>query len=107
MRRAGRRPAPECRARGASDLMGTWPSPGYAGIGVRSDRTALEEDDAMGFLNGRVTFTRYRVGGRPPFPFGDEILGRLEATRSAGTAPADPTDGVSRGLGRAATTCST
>ena len=28
----------------------------------------------MGFLNGRVTFTRYRVGGPSPLPFGDEIL---------------------------------
>ena len=30
----------------------------------------------MGFLNGRVTFTRYRVSGDRPLPFGDELLER-------------------------------
>ncbi len=28
----------------------------------------------MGFWNGRVTFTRYRVSGPSPLPFGEEIL---------------------------------
>ena len=28
----------------------------------------------MGFWNGRVTFTRYRVGGELPVPFGEEIV---------------------------------
>ncbi len=27
----------------------------------------------MGFWNGRVTFTRYRVGGELPVPFGAEV----------------------------------
>src|SRR3954447_18714849 len=28
----------------------------------------------MGFLNGRITYVRYRVGGPSPLPFGEEIL---------------------------------
>ena len=28
----------------------------------------------MGFWNGRVTFTRYQVGGESPLPFGEEII---------------------------------
>ena len=32
----------------------------------------------MGFWNGRVTFTRYRVTGESPLPFGDEVLERVE-----------------------------
>ena len=28
----------------------------------------------MGFLNGRVTFTRYRVSGSSPLPFADDLL---------------------------------
>ena len=29
---------------------------------------------AMGFLNGRVTYTRYRVSGDSPLPFGEDLL---------------------------------
>ena len=28
----------------------------------------------MGFLNGRITYMRFRVSGASPLPFGDEIL---------------------------------
>jgi hypothetical protein len=31
----------------------------------------------MGFWNGRVTFTRYRVSGESALPFGDELLERI------------------------------
>ena len=31
----------------------------------------------MGFWNGRVTFTRFRVTGDSPLPFGDEVLERI------------------------------
>ena len=51
----------------------------------------------MGFLNGRVTFTRYRVGGPSPLPFSEETLGLLEAHAIGKHTPADPTDGVSTG----------
>ena len=33
----------------------------------------------MGFWNGRVTFTRYRVGGELPLPFGEEIIEQARA----------------------------
>lgn len=51
----------------------------------------------MGFLNGRVTFTRYRVGGPSPLPFSEEALDLLEQNAIGKYSPADPTDGVSVG----------
>ena len=57
------------------DLIVTWTGP------ARVDEPVVEIAHAkslggsiMGFWNGRVTFTRYRVGGESPLPFGDEIL---------------------------------
>ncbi len=51
----------------------------------------------MAFFNGRVTFTRYRVGGPSPLPFADEVLA-LAARHAAGRhGAADPTDGVCTG----------
>jgi hypothetical protein len=51
----------------------------------------------MGFLNGRVTFTRYRVSGDSPVPFGDDILA-LAAQHALGKhGSAEATDGVSTG----------
>ena len=51
----------------------------------------------MGFLNGRVTFTRYRVSGSSPLPFADDLLA-LAVQHAAGRhGSADPTDGVSTG----------
>lgn len=51
----------------------------------------------MGFWNGRVTFTRYRVDGDSPLPFGEEVI---EAARARlighGNSP-DPSDGVGTG----------
>jgi len=51
----------------------------------------------MGFLNGRVTFTRYRVSGSSPLPFADDLLA-LAVQHAAGRhGSAEPTDGVSTG----------
>jgi hypothetical protein len=51
----------------------------------------------MGFLNGRMTFTRFRVGGPSPLPFSEETLALLENRKIGKHSPADPTDGVSTG----------
>ena len=51
----------------------------------------------MGFLNGRVTFTRYRVSGPSPLPFADDTLGLAEAHAIGRHGAADPTDGVQTG----------
>jgi hypothetical protein len=51
----------------------------------------------MGFLNGRVTFTRYRVSGASPLPFAEEILGLAEQHAIGRHGSADPTDGVVTG----------
>lgn len=51
----------------------------------------------MGFLNGRVTFTRYRVDGPSPLPFSGDHLAVAEGHVIGRHGPADPTDGVSTG----------
>lgn len=51
----------------------------------------------MGFLNGRVTFSRHRVGGPSPLPFSEEALSLLEQNAIGKYSPADPVDGVSIG----------
>ena len=61
----------------------------------------------MGFWNGRVTFTRYRVSGETPLPFGDEIL-ELARQHLIGVHRARPTRPTGRPpAGPAAITCST
>jgi hypothetical protein len=50
----------------------------------------------MGFLNGRVTFMRYRVGGDSPLPFGDDIL-ELARQHLIGKHGAEAADGISTG----------
>jgi hypothetical protein len=51
----------------------------------------------MGFLSGRVTYTRYRVSGESPLPFGDDLL-ELASQHAIGRhGPPDPGDGVSVG----------
>ena len=47
--------------------------------GVRRYAKSLGES-IMGFWNGRVTFTRYRVGGELPVPFGEEVLEQARGT---------------------------
>jgi hypothetical protein len=51
----------------------------------------------MGFLNGRVTFTRYRVSGSSPLPFADGLLALAEQRAAGRHRSADPSDGVSTG----------
>src|SRR3954453_12203361 len=51
----------------------------------------------MGFLNGRVTFTRYRVNGDSPLPFGDELLALAEQHAIGRHGSAEATDGVATG----------
>jgi hypothetical protein len=51
----------------------------------------------MGFLNGRVTFVRYRVSGDSPLPFGEDLLELAEQHAIGRHGAADPTDGVSAG----------
>ncbi|MFO0890743.1 MAG: hypothetical protein U0790_16560 [Isosphaeraceae bacterium] len=51
----------------------------------------------MGFLNGRITFTRYRVDGPSPLPFDDEILAKVNEHAIGRHGAAESTDGVSVG----------
>ena len=51
----------------------------------------------MGFLSGRVTYMRYRVGGHSPLPFGEEVLEQVEGHRIGRQGGADPNDGVTAG----------
>ena len=51
----------------------------------------------MGFLNGRVTYMRYRVSGPSPLPFGEEVLEQAQMHAIGRHGAADPTDGVAVG----------
>jgi hypothetical protein len=51
----------------------------------------------MGFLNGRVTFVRYRVAGESPLPFGPEHLEALERQSITSRSQLDTPDGVTVG----------
>ncbi len=51
----------------------------------------------MGFWNGRVTFTRYRVGGPSPLPFGEEVLELARKHLIGHHGAVEPTDGTSTG----------
>jgi hypothetical protein len=51
----------------------------------------------MGFWNGRVTFTRYRVGGELPVPFCAEHLEHAQGHLIGRHGSPDPVDGVSTG----------
>jgi hypothetical protein len=51
----------------------------------------------MGFLNGRITFTRYRVAGPSPLPFDDETLAKVNEHAIGRHGAAEATDGVSIG----------
>src|SRR5215469_3368728 len=53
--------------------------------------------DDMGFLNGRVTFTRYRVSGPSPLPFGAELLEQARQHLLGRHGAADPADGTVTG----------
>src|SRR4051794_16366524 len=51
----------------------------------------------MGFLNGRVTYVRYRVGGSGPLPFGEEFLEQAQQHAIGRHGASEATDGVSFG----------
>ena len=51
----------------------------------------------MGFLNGRITYVRYRVGGSSPLPFGEELLEQAQLHTIGRHGAADPNDGVAVG----------
>jgi hypothetical protein len=51
----------------------------------------------MGFLNGRVTFVRYRVGGEGPLPFGVDHLEAVERNAIGKYGPGESADGVAAG----------
>lgn len=51
----------------------------------------------MGFLSGRATFTRYRVGGVSPLPFGDDIIELVNQHTIGRHGSAEASDGVSTG----------
>src|SRR3954447_18499523 len=51
----------------------------------------------MGFLNGRITYVRYRVGGARPLAFGEEGREQAQLHTIGKQGAADPTDGVSVG----------
>ncbi len=51
----------------------------------------------MAFLSGRVTFTRYRVGGPSPLPFGDEVLEQARQHLLGRHGSGDPADGIVAG----------
>jgi hypothetical protein len=48
----------------------------------------------MGFLNGRVSYMRFRVSGESPLPFDEETLEKASAHGIGRHGDADPTDGV-------------
>src|SRR4051794_22073537 len=51
----------------------------------------------MGFLNGRITYMRYRVEGDPPLPFGPDHLEQVERHALARHGLGDPADGIAVG----------
>jgi hypothetical protein len=51
----------------------------------------------MGFLNGRVTYVRYRVSGENPLPFGDDVLEQLQRHAIGRLSAAEAADGVRTG----------
>ena len=51
----------------------------------------------MGFLNGRVTYLRYRVGGPRPLPIGEELLEMAREHAIGRHGSGESTDGVSVG----------
>jgi hypothetical protein len=51
----------------------------------------------MSFWNGRVSFTRYRVGGERPLPFGEDFLDRARNRLICATGAGAPIDGVVTG----------
>jgi len=51
----------------------------------------------MGFLNGRVTYVRFRVGGESPLPFAEELLELAQNHLIGRHGAGDPADGITYG----------
>jgi recombination associated protein RdgC len=51
----------------------------------------------MGFLTGRVTFTRYRVGGASPLPLSDDILEQARQHLVGRHGSSEPAEGIVAG----------
>ena len=51
----------------------------------------------MGFLNGRVTYVRFRVGGESPLPFGEGLLELAQNHLIGRHGAGDPADGITYG----------
>jgi hypothetical protein len=51
----------------------------------------------MGFMNGRLTFVRYKVSGAGPLPFGEDVLEAIQGHAIGKRGPAEAQDGVSFG----------
>ncbi len=51
----------------------------------------------MGFLNGRVTYVRYRVGGNSPLPLGEELIELAQQHLIGRHGASEATDGISVG----------
>jgi hypothetical protein len=51
----------------------------------------------MGFWSGRVTYTRYRVGGELSHPFGEETIEKARRLLAGHNLVPDPADGVTIG----------
>jgi hypothetical protein len=51
----------------------------------------------MGFLSGRITYVRYRVGGESPLPFNEDTLEQVGLHAIGRHGSGDPADGVNVG----------
>src|SRR4051794_27838408 len=60
-------------------------------------RGEAQGGSSMGFLSGRVTYTRYQVSGDSPLPFGEDILETAERHAIGRHGTGEPTDGVMTG----------
>jgi hypothetical protein len=54
-------------------------------------------ESIMGFWNGRVTFTRYRISGNSPLPFDQEVLDLAAKHQIGAHQSPDPVDGITTG----------
>src|SRR5207302_9660793 len=67
---------------------------------TRRDETSTaphREGFAMGFLNGRITYVRYRVSGPGPLPFGEDVLDAVQRHAIGRHGAAESIDGVAVG----------
>src|SRR5207253_675921 len=73
------------------DCPGAWPST------PQGRRANSLGETLMGFWNGRVTFTRYRVGGEHPVRLDERLLEQARAHLIGRHVTPEPVDGVTTG----------